>query len=103
MIINSLIMQGDSSGGLKYYSSGREQILISWTLLLEVFYLLYKIGARKLLKVSPEVAKGDTFRCDWDVGLVCPDVLVNFNFGFVAKLAHEREKMGGGGYLQRLG
>ena len=63
--------------------------------MLEIFYLLYKIGARKLLKVSPEVAKGDTFRCDWDVGLVCPEVLVNFNFGSVAKLAHEREKMGG--------
>ena len=57
MIVNSLIMQGDSSGGLKYYSSGREWILISWILLLEVFYLLYKIGVRKLLKFSPEVAK----------------------------------------------
>ena len=45
------------------------------------FYLLYEIEVRELLKVSPEVAKGDTFRCDWDVGLVCPEVLVDFNFG----------------------
>ena len=71
--------------------------------MLEVFILLYEIGARKLPKVSPKVAKGDTFRCDWDIGLVCPEVLVNVNLGFVAKLAHEREKMGGGEYLQRLG
>ena len=78
MIVNSLIMQGDSSGGLKYYSNDREQILISWTLLLEIFYLLYKIGARKLLKVSPEVAKGGAFRYDWDIGLVCPEILVDF-------------------------
>ena len=66
-------------------------------LVVRSFYLLYKIGARKLPKVSPEVAKGDAFRYDQDVGLVCPEVLVNFNFGFVAKLAHEREKMDGGG------
>ena len=64
-------------------------------LVVRSFYLLYKIGARKLPKVSPEVAKGDAFRYDQDVGLVCPEVLVNFNFGSVAKLAHEREKMGG--------
>ena len=48
-------------------------------LVVREFYLLYKIEARKLLKVSPEVAKGGTFRYDWDIGLVCPEILVNFN------------------------